>query len=89
MLKELWAKMRGVGTWPEVEATVRTVGQYELPSSQPYEFPRKLAEVTFAYTDTRREHQYGSITVEHSSTLYDAKENDTFTIRVKIGRAHV
>jgi hypothetical protein len=38
--------------------------------------------VTFAYTDLQQQDQYGSITVSDSSELYDAKEEDTFMIRV-------
>jgi hypothetical protein len=82
MLKEFLAKMRGVNKWTEVQANVRSVMKFEEPPPRIYEFPRKLAEVTFAYTDTQGEHQYGCITVEDSSDLYDAKEDDTFSIRV-------
>jgi hypothetical protein len=82
MLKEILAKMRGADKWPEVSATVRSIQQFEEPSRERYEFPRKLADVTFAYTDTQGEHQYGCITVEDSSSLYDMKEDDTFSIRV-------
>jgi hypothetical protein len=74
--------MRGVNQWTEVQATVRSVMQFEEPSLSDYEFPRKLADVTFTYTDTQGEHQYGCITVEDRSDLYDAKEDDTFSIRV-------
>ncbi|MGA9670201.1 MAG: hypothetical protein WBQ94_13395 [Terracidiphilus sp.] len=82
MLKELLFKIRGVDKWTEVSATVRSIQQYEEPPTRAYEFPRKLADVTFAYTDTQSEHQYGCITVEDSSSLYDMKEDDTFSIRV-------
>ena len=83
MLKELLAKMRGTKNWPEVQATVRIVSQFEEPPHRRYEYlPRRMAEVTFAYTDPNGEQQYGSITVEDSSSLYDAQENDTFTVRV-------
>jgi hypothetical protein len=83
MLKELWARMRGADRGPEVQATVRSVLRYEEPSARGrYVFSRRLADVTFAYMDTRQEHQYGSITVEDSSSLYDAKEDDTFMIRL-------
>jgi hypothetical protein len=82
MLKEFLAKMHGVNKWTDVQATVRSVMQYEEPSPGAYEFPTKLADVTFAYTDTQGEHQYGCITVADSSELYDAKEDDTFSIRV-------
>ena len=82
MLKELFAKMRGVDKWPEARATVRNMVQFEEPSPERYAFPRKLADVTFAYTDTQLELQYGCITVADSSSLYDAKEDDTFSIRV-------
>lgn len=82
MLKEFLLKIRGVDKWPEVSATVRSIQQFEEPSPERYEFPRKLADVTFAYTDTQRELQYGCITVEDSSLLYDMKEDDTFSIRV-------
>ncbi|MGB7984945.1 MAG: hypothetical protein WCF54_07285 [Terracidiphilus sp.] len=81
MLKEFLAKMRGVNQWTEVQATVRSVMLFEMPS-QEYGFPRNLAQVTFAYTDTQGEHQYGCITVKDNSDLYDAKEDDTFLIRV-------
>jgi hypothetical protein len=82
MLKEFLAKLHGVNKWTDAKATVRSIMQYEEPSERAYEFPRKLADVTFAYTDTQGEHQYGCITVEDSSELYDAKEDDTFSIRV-------
>ena len=82
MLSELWARMRGIDKWPEVQATVRAISLYEEPPHTLYECARKLAEVTFAYIDDRHDLQYGSIVVEDSSTLYDAKENDTFSIRV-------
>jgi hypothetical protein len=82
MLRELWTKLRGTDKWPEAQATVRIVEQYEEPSAGRYESDRKLANVTFAYTDNQGSLQYGSITVQDSSDLYDAKENDTFSIRV-------
>ncbi|HUH63888.1 MAG TPA: hypothetical protein VLZ50_12865 [Terracidiphilus sp.] len=81
MLKDLFAKMRGTKNWPEVQATVRIVNQFEEPPEDRYELSRKLAEVT-AYLDPKGEHQCESITVEDSSLLYDAQENDTFTVRV-------
>ncbi|MGB6689035.1 MAG: DUF3592 domain-containing protein [Terracidiphilus sp.] len=81
MLKELWSKRRGAEKWPETQATVRSVMQYEEPPTHRYEYPRKLADVTFAYTDAQQELQYGWITVDDRSALYDAKENDTFSIR--------
>jgi hypothetical protein len=85
MLKELWSKMRGMDKWPEVQATVRNVERYEMPvmASVPYyQPPRSFAELTFDYADPNGDHQYGSITVGEESTLYDAQENDSFTIRV-------
>ncbi|MGA2217914.1 MAG: hypothetical protein ABSG51_07500 [Terracidiphilus sp.] len=82
MLKEFLLKMRGVDRWPEVQATVRSVKPFEEPSYERYEFPRKLADVTFAYTDSQGELQYGCITVNDGSSLYDAKEDETFSIRV-------
>jgi len=82
MLKGLWAKVRRVDQWPEAQATVRIVERYVEPSAGRYEFDKKLADVTFAYTDNQGSLQYGSITVQDSSDLYDAKENDTFSIRV-------
>jgi hypothetical protein len=78
--------MRGIDKWPEVQATVRSIRLYEELPSRRYEFARKLAEVTFAYTDGQRNLQYGWIVVEDSSTLYDAKENDTFSIQVNPAR---
>ena len=71
MLQELWAKIRGVDKWPTVQAIVRSVQYYEEPPSRAYEFPGKLADVTFACMDTCQEHQYGCITwkrVQHSMT---------------------
>jgi Protein of unknown function (DUF3592) len=82
MLKEFWTKMRGVDKWPEVQGTVRSVEQYDEPRSGLYSSLRNTAEVTFAYKDMQGNLQYGCITVEDSSSLYDAKENDTFSIRV-------
>jgi hypothetical protein len=82
MLNEFLAKLRGVNKWTDVQATVRSVMQYEEPPERAYEFPTKLADVTFAYTDPLGEHQYGSITVMDSSELYDAKKDDTFSVRV-------
>ncbi|MGA2352330.1 MAG: hypothetical protein ABSF70_17980 [Terracidiphilus sp.] len=82
MLKEFLAKIRGVDKWLDAQATVRSVMQYEEPPERACEFSTKLAEVTFAYTDPQAEHQYGCITVKDSSELYDAKEDDTFSIRV-------
>jgi hypothetical protein len=83
MLRELWARARGVQkSWPETQAIVRSIQRYEEPSDGRYEYDRKLADVTFAYTDLKRQHQYGSITVSDSSELYDAKEDDIFMIRV-------
>jgi hypothetical protein len=82
MLKNLLEKLRGQDNWPEVQAVVRSILKYDEEPTRGYALPRNFAEVTFAYTDTQQEHQYGSITVEDSSSLYDAKENDTFTIRV-------
>jgi hypothetical protein len=86
MLLELWAKVRGAEKkWPEVQAVVRLVQQYDEVPTGRYAYlhdPRKFAEVTFAYVDLQQEHQYGSITVDESSDLFDAKEDDTFTIRV-------
>jgi hypothetical protein len=81
MLKELWAKMRGVDKWPEMQATVRRVERYEL-SSRYSEEPRKLVDVTFAYTDGHGDLQYGWITVDYLSDLFEGKEDDTFPIRV-------
>jgi hypothetical protein len=43
---------------------------------------KNFAEITFVYSDSKQELQYGAITVNESSELYDAKENDTFPIRV-------
>lgn len=84
MLKELWAKMRGAEKkWPVVQAVVRSILQYDdIPTGRYASDPRKLADVTFAYVDLQQQHQYGSITVDDSSDLFDAKEDDTFTIRV-------
>jgi hypothetical protein len=82
MLKELWAKIRRADRWPEAQAIVRIVDWYLEPSGGRYEFDRKLADVTFAYTDSQGGLQYGCITVQDSSDLYDAKEDDTFSIRV-------
>jgi hypothetical protein len=83
MLKEFWASMRGIDKWPEIAATVRSVERYDgLSGGGRYAPPRKLADVTFAYTDTLNDHQYGWITVQDSSSLYDLKEDDTFSIRV-------
>jgi hypothetical protein len=83
MLREFWARIRGARKkWPETQATVRSIEHYEMPSGGRYQFPRKLADVTFAYTDREQQHQYGSITVNGSSELYDAKEDDFFLIRV-------
>ena len=82
MLRELWAKLRGVDRWPEVKATVRSVLQYEDPPYRHYDSAIKLADVTFAFTNGLGEHQYGCITVAYTSDLYDAKENDTFLIRI-------
>ncbi|MGA2649466.1 MAG: hypothetical protein ABSF28_03035 [Terracidiphilus sp.] len=82
MLKDLFAKMRSGDKWPEVQATVRIVNQYEELAVERYDVSRKVAEVTFAFTDSRGEHQYGAILVADSSSLYDAKEDDTFSIRV-------
>jgi hypothetical protein len=58
--------------------------QYDEPSANRYEaiHVQKLADVTFAYTDTRRELQYGWIRVKESSSLWDAREDDTFPIRI-------
>ena len=82
MLKELIAKMHGGGKWPEVQATVRIVKQYVEPAVDRYDVPRPVAEVTFAFTDGQGQHQYGAILVGESSELYDAKEDDTFAIRI-------
>ena len=68
--------------WPEVQATVRSVEQFEDIPDRYGDSPRKLADVIFAYDDLQQEHQYGSITVDWNSALYDAKENDTFMVRV-------
>lgn len=82
MLREFWAKLKGKDKWPEVSATVRSVELFDEPSYARYELPRKLANLTFAYTDGQGSLQYGWITVQDSSDLYDAKEGDTFSIRV-------
>jgi len=86
MLKELLAKMRGAEKkWPEVQAVVRSAQQYDQFPTGRYAYlhnAKKSADVTFAYFDLQQEHQYGSITVDDSSDLFDAKEDDTFTIRV-------
>jgi|SRR5580698_9989889 hypothetical protein len=84
MLRELWARISGAAkNWPEMQATVRNVMRYEEPLRGRYGgFTRKLADLTFAYTDLQQQHQYGSITVNDSSALYDAKEDDAFMIRV-------
>jgi hypothetical protein len=82
MLKDLFAKMHGADKWPELQATVRIVKQYVEPAVDRYDVPRPVAEVTFAFTDGLGEHQYGAILVADSSSLYDAKEDDTFSIRV-------
>jgi hypothetical protein len=82
MLKELIAKMHGADRWPEVQAIVRIVKQYVEPAVDRYDVPRPVAEVTFAFTDAQGEHQYGAILVGESSELYDAKEDDTFSIRI-------
>jgi hypothetical protein len=84
MLLDLWTRVSGAWKkWPETQATVRSVQRYEEPAGGGrYRYERKLADVTFAYTDLQQQHQYGSITVSYSSELYDAKEEDTFMIRV-------
>jgi hypothetical protein len=83
MFKELLAKFRGTNDWVETTATVRIVLQYEDVDDVRFagEENRKIADVTFAFTDAKQELQYGSVTVTESSALYDAKENHTFTIR--------
>jgi len=82
MLKDLFAKIHPADKWPEVQATVRIVNRYEEPAVGRYELPRNVAEVTFGFTDGQGEHQYGAILVSDNSSLYDAKENDTFSIRI-------
>lgn len=82
MLKDLLEKIHGGGKWPMVQATVRIVKQYEEPPVGRYELSRRVAEVTFAFTDAQGEHQYGAVLVSDSSSLYDAKEDETFSIRV-------
>ena len=80
MLKDLFAKKHVADKWPEVQAIVRIVNQYEEPVE--YDFPLKFAEGTFAFTDAQGEHQYGTLQVADSSSLYDAKEDDTFSILI-------
>ncbi len=84
MLLDFWTRVSGAWKkWPETQATVRSVHQYEeLAGGSRYMYERKLADLTFAYMDQQQQHQYGSITVSDSSELYDAKEDDTFAIRV-------
>jgi len=81
MFEKIWAELHHAEKWPEVQAIVRKVDQYELLKGR-YPASYRFAEITFAYTDPQQQHQYGVITVAESSTLYDAKEDDVFPIRV-------
>lgn len=82
MFEKVWAKLHHAENWPEVQAIVRKVDQYELLRGRYQDISCRFAEITFAYTDPQQEHQYGVITVTDNSTLYDAKEDDFFSIRV-------
>jgi hypothetical protein len=78
MLERVIARWRGIGRWPETDATVTS---YEVISDGSDKQGPPSARISFFYRDATNSLQSGELVVDSLTSLHNISVNDTFLIR--------
>src|SRR5262249_44257470 len=78
VLSTLVRRLRRIDQWPETTATVVSS---EVVSEGGYRAPPPSVRLDFYYRDSKGELQSGVVEADSFTSLYDLKENNTFTLR--------
>jgi len=80
MVEEFWRKLRGIDTWPQTEAEVTAVSQFEGRRNL------KIAVVRFRYQDHGGGSHGGQVSVNDNSSLYHISIGDKTSVRYRPNR---